>query len=79
MALQRSGQNLCPFDSKANPVIFNRRNRGLRYTRELRELILAKFLKLANDAHGFTNRHDYAAFSGTKLTHLRPPVIMCSD
>src|SRR6266571_8376634 len=79
MALEGSREHLCAFHTQANAVVLDRRKSGLGDARALRELVLAKALELAGDAHGFSGRDSDAFLRGTKLLHLRPPIVMRGD
>ncbi|HEX9811496.1 MAG TPA: hypothetical protein VGA88_05345 [Burkholderiales bacterium] len=80
MALESTSKNLRALHTKANAIVLDGGNRGLRNARKLSQLILAEFLKFANDAHRFTDTDLGAAFGWTELTHfLWSPIIVCSD
>src|SRR3990172_1292775 len=79
MTLEGSRENLCALHAQADAVVLDRRKSGLGDPRALRELILAKALQLANDAHRFASRDGDAFLRGTKLLHLRPPIVMSGD
>ena len=70
MALQCLGENLRSLHPKTYTVILDRGESGLRYSRQLSELILAQALKLANDPHGLADRHFNSLLRGTKLFHI---------
>jgi hypothetical protein len=55
MALERTSKNLRALDPKADAIILDRRNRGLRNFRESSQLILTEILKLTNNSNGLTN------------------------
>src|SRR5512139_2697992 len=69
VALESASKNLRTLHTKANAVVLDRRNRGLRNTREFSQLVLTELLKLANDANRFADTHRGAALGWTKLTH----------
>ena len=51
MTLQRSRQNFCSLDAKANAIVLDRRECGLRNTSTLRQVVLVEALKFSDDAH----------------------------
>jgi hypothetical protein len=69
VTLERTRDHFGAFNPKANTVVLDGRERGLRNPGALGKLILTKALQLADDANGFANRHVYAILCGTKLTH----------
>src|SRR5712691_2849279 len=79
MALESSREHFCALHAQADAVVLDRRKSGLRNTCTLRELILAKALQLANDAYRFAGRDRDAFLRGTKLLHLRPPIVVRTD
>jgi transposase len=79
MALEGSREHLCALHTQPNTVVLNRRKSSLGNARAPCELILAKALQLANDSHGFAGRDSDAFLRGTKLLHLRPPIVVCGD
>ena len=70
VALQRSRKNFCSFNSKINAIILNRRNRGLRNTRPLRQFILAQFLEFPENPDRFTNRNIYHLSGFSIIFHI---------
>ena len=79
MAFEGSRKDLCALHAQANAIILDCRKSGLGNTGALRQLILAKTLQLADDAHGFASRNGDAFSRGTKLLHLGSPVVMSVD
>ena len=79
MAFKGSREDLCALHAQANSVILDCRKSCLGDTGALRQLILAKTLQLANDAHGLAGRNGDAFFRRTKLLHLGSPVVMSVD
>ena len=79
MAFQGSREDLCALHAQANAVILDCRKSSLGDAGALRQLILAKTLQLANDAHGLASLDGDALLRGTKLLHLGSPVVMSVD
>jgi len=49
---ERAREDFGTFDSQVDPIAFDRRNRGLGDSRELRKIVLAELLKLTDDPDG---------------------------
>src|SRR5712691_8722032 len=76
MTPQGLSENLRPLDSQTDPIILDRRDRRLRNTRSLRQLILAHPLQLSDDSHRLSDRNRNALLCRTVSLHSRPPIIM---
>ena len=79
MTLQSQGERLGALHSQPHAVVLDRRNRGLRNARALRQLVLTQALEFANDTHGLADRHRYTPPSRTIVLHLLPPIVVSSD
>ena len=66
MTPERTRKHLRAFDAKANTIVFDGGERGLRNTAQLGKLILAQTLKLAQNAHRFADRYLDAFLGGRK-------------
>ena len=64
-----AGENLGAFNARANATILDCRDSGLRNSGCLSQLILAQFLKLAEDAHRLANRYDCTLLRRTIVFH----------
>src|SRR6185369_10296 len=77
MTPQSARQHLGALDAKANSIVFDGGECRLRNAAQLGKLILAQPLKLAQNAHRFTNRNLDTLFGRAKVLHSRSPVVMC--
>ena len=59
MATQCAGQNLGAFDTQPNTIVFDSGKRCLGNAAQLRQLVLAEALQLANDANGLADRNPW--------------------
>ena len=69
VTFQSTSKNFRALDTKANSIVFDRRDCCLGDTRKFSQLVLTKLLKLANDANGFTDANRGSALGRAKLTH----------
>jgi hypothetical protein len=69
MTLKRSRKHLGSFNPEADAIILDRGESCLRDAGALGELILAKALQLANDAHGLPDRNPESTLGRAKISH----------
>ena len=54
MALKGASQDFGSLHAQIDPIVLDGRDRGLRNSRPVGELVLAQFLELADNSDGFT-------------------------